>query len=340
MYNRKKHLKGERPMKKIISLVLLIALAATLSACFKVDATVATINGEKLKASLYNFCITNIKKQLKTPVNVDSEEYWEKTLIDGKHVKEYSKEKALDDAIKLLLIAQKAKEQGITLTADDKASIENQKVRAKKDAGGSNKKYQQMLSEYGLNEVSYSKILEYNIYRQKLMDQMQNNYTDEQIRDFYNNNMVNVKHVLILTIDESTQMPLQGKLLEQQKQLAEEIFNKIKNGEDFEELRNKYNQDPDTSSTGYTISKYSNMVEPFLSTSMSLQVGQVSDIIQTNYGYHIIKRYEHKDNNEIFTAAQTEIKNGLFWQDVENWKNESDIEINQKKLDKIGFGTL
>lgn len=335
MYNKEKYSKGENLMKKIICSIILVSMCVIFSGCSN-DSTIATVNGEDIKASLYNFYLTNIKQQLRTPANIeDATDYWNNTLIDGKHVADYAKDKALDEATKLVLIAQKAKQQGITLTTDDKSKIQQTISSTKKQAGGTEDSYKKYLAGFGLTDATFGQMLELTAYQQKLMEQMQSGYSADQIKNFYDNNMVNVKHILIMTVDPQSNLPLEGQALELKKQKAEDVMQKIKNGENFEKLLSENNEDTGAPPAGYTISKYSEMVEPFLTTSLALQVNQVSDLVQSTYGYHIIKRYEHKGNNDIFTAAQTDIKTGLFGQDVDNWKNESDIKINQAQIDKI-----
>jgi parvulin-like peptidyl-prolyl isomerase len=75
--------------------------------------------------------------------------------------------------------------------------------------------------------------------------------------------------------------------LEQIKKIKE----KIAAGEDFSELARSYSDCP-SSKNGGVLSEFSrgDMVKPFEEAAFKLKVGKVSDIVETPFGYHIIKR--------------------------------------------------
>ncbi len=72
---------------------------------------------------------------------------------------------------------------------------------------------------------------------------------------------------------------------------AEEVLAKAKNGEDFDALITEFNEDPGmtTYTDGYYFS-YGEMVEAFETTSFALADNEISGLVETPYGYHIIKR--------------------------------------------------
>ena len=79
---------------------------------------------------------------------------------------------------------------------------------------------------------------------------------------------------------------------EDAKTVAEEVLKKAQNGDDFDTLMNKYSSDPGlaTSPLGYIVAKNGNMVQEFEDASFALDVDQISDLVETSFGYHIIKR--------------------------------------------------
>lgn len=87
----------------------------------------------------------------------------------------------------------------------------------------------------------------------------------------------------------------QNAIKEEKYALAEEILKKINDGEDFDELITEYNEDPgetqneDGSYDGYLFGT-GQMVEEFETAAFALGEGEVSEIIETDYGYHIIMR--------------------------------------------------
>lgn len=73
--------------------------------------------------------------------------------------------------------------------------------------------------------------------------------------------------------------------------LAEEILERIKNGEDFGKLAAEFSDDPGSKSKNGDLGYFSRrqMVQPFDLAAFNLKTGEVSDIVESQFGYHIIK---------------------------------------------------
>jgi len=78
---------------------------------------------------------------------------------------------------------------------------------------------------------------------------------------------------------------------EEARQLADDVLKKVRAGEDFGELAKAYS-DCTTASSGGDLGffKKGRMVKPFEDASFALKPGQVSDVVETGFGFHIIKR--------------------------------------------------
>jgi peptidyl-prolyl cis-trans isomerase D len=99
---------------------------------------------------------------------------------------------------------------------------------------------------------------------------------------------VHVRHILLKTNDQPKE-----KHAEIRKKL-EDILKQVKGGADFGEMAKKHSQDPGSASRGGDLDWVTKgqMVANFEKTSFSLQPKQISDIVETEFGYHIIQVLE------------------------------------------------
>ena len=97
---------------------------------------------------------------------------------------------------------------------------------------------------------------------------------------------IRASHILISYYDDNKQLDSAGAKL-----LADSILAQLKNGASFEELAEKYSDDKGSASKGGDLGYFERrqMVKPFDEAAFNLKVGEISDLVQTNYGYHIIK---------------------------------------------------
>ena len=74
------------------------------------------------------------------------------------------------------------------------------------------------------------------------------------------------------------------------------IKEKIQLGEDFAELAKEFSEDEGTKNQGGDLGFFSRrmMVQPFDEAAFNLEVGQVSDVVKTQFGYHLIKVTDKK----------------------------------------------
>lgn len=93
-------------------------------------------------------------------------------------------------------------------------------------------------------------------------------------------------------------------ILVEDEETAKELMERIEAGEDFEALLNEYNTDPGMSdeayTKGYLIGEGANYVQSFLDAALALEKeGDVSEPVQSDYGWHIIKRMENAEAGPI-----------------------------------------
>ena len=114
---------------------------------------------------------------------------------------------------------------------------------------------------------------------------------------------------------------------------------RIKKGEDFTALAKKYSDDPGSKDRGGDLGYFSHgdMVEAFDRAAFALNVGQTSDIVATDFGYHIIQVQEKKAATKMsLDEIKDDLREYLFQQRgakrfesyVKDLRSKADIKIN------------
>lgn len=232
---------------------------------------------------------------------------------------------AVKQAARHIYINDMCADRDITIDDEGKKTIDFQ-IDATIQQYGSKEAMEKAIAEYGLDYDTYYSLTESAYLEGLLKTEMTKTYSDQQRLDFFNNEMVNVQHILFMLVDEN-QNPLEDSVVKEKKALAEEVLNKIKNGADFSEMVSEYNEDPGLTSEWYMVSRYSNFVKPFLEASMDLEVGEVSGLVETTYGYHIIKRFDHVGNTDLYEDSINDINACLFEKGFDEWYDGSDIVV-------------
>jgi peptidyl-prolyl cis-trans isomerase D len=119
--------------------------------------------------------------------------------------------------------------------------------------------------------------------------------TSREVEKFYNDNIelystpeqIRASHILFKT---------DGKNDDEVKAKAEEVLKEAKAGKDFAELAKKYSQDESSAKNGGDLDYFARgkMVPEFDQVAFSLEPGQISDLVKTQFGYHIIKVTDKK----------------------------------------------
>lgn len=81
---------------------------------------------------------------------------------------------------------------------------------------------------------------------------------------------------------------------EQALAVAQEVLRRAKKGDDFARLAVEYSDEPNATSRGGSLGRFGKgqMVPAFEDAAFKLEVGQVSEIVETPFGFHIIQRTE------------------------------------------------
>lgn len=284
--------KGKMARKEMISSVavflftILCLFLASSPGAKVVNKTVATVDGEVILMSEY-------ERRAKPVI----EEYEKFLTGPDKEIKiKELKEKIIEQMIDEKILIQEGKRKKIKVNNKEiQDGIEEIKKRF-----GTEEEYNQELAKQGLSGEKFKEQVKEQLMVIKLIDQEVKaqvvSPTDSEIEDFYKQNeaemvepeQVRVRHILI-KVGENTNK-------EEALKKIKEILKEAKKGKtSFAELAKKYSEDtsaPKGGDVGFFIR--GQMVRKFEEAAFTLQVGEISDVVETEYGYHIIQCIEKK----------------------------------------------
>lgn len=160
-------------------------------------------------------------------------------------------------------------------------------------------------------------ILKQNFYASK---EFEKQVTEDETKKAYDENLAqepnayeveDVSHILIGLKDQEGK-DLRNK--DEAKTRALEVKGKLEKGEDFAALAKEYSDDPGSKDKGGKYEKvdYSQMmqfVEPFKQAAWSLEENKISDPVETDYGYHIMKVENRK--KQTYDEVKDQIRSQL-----------------------------
>jgi len=256
---------------------------------------------EKMAAQLPPAFVEQYKKQLRQQVT-------EKMIV----------ERLLDEEVKAV---------GMVVT-EEEVIDQIKKIASAQKPPLSLEDFKVLIEAYGKSFDEVKQQIQRGLGYQKLMEAQwagKINVTEDDVKKYYSENTnefkiperVRASHILIALpqvkpdITDPNADPNEAKAKAKTK--AEGLLKQIKGGADFAGLA-LANSDCPSSKQGGDLNFFGKgqMDPTFEKAAFELEVGQVSDIVETRFGYHIIKVTDHKDPNNItFEQAKGDIENVL-----------------------------
>lgn len=334
-------------MKKIIALFITMILGVSTVACTsgpKDDEIVATVNGKEITVADFKTTLNLYKTSLESIYGTD---IWETEVEDGVKYKDKFKESMLDQIVSIQAVYEDAKKKDLLPTKEEiEENVKELKESLYAD-DASKKKFEDMgISDSFLKEQeekdlalqNYKKYFEENT---TISDEELKKYYEDNKDDFYRDE-VEASHILISTLDENNKELSEAKKKEAKKK-AEDILKRAKSGEEFAALAKEYSDDTGSGSQGGALGFFGKgqMVEPFENAAFSMKVGEISDLVESEYGYHIIKLTDKVQGQTSFEDAKDSIKSTLLAQKYNQKTKElydnMKVEKNEDIIKKIEF---
>ncbi|MDF2548337.1 MAG: hypothetical protein K0R93_3235 [Anaerosolibacter sp.] len=333
-----------RNRARIVTLVLLMVVALIVSGCQSGNVgggtgkAVAKVDSEIISQEQYNKNLIIFKKNYE---GVYGTEIWS-IDVGGKTFLQAVQENVLDKMISDEVIIQYMEENKIAI---DEAEIEKQYAdyQQKTEQQAEIKKF---FEENKIDESFIKDQIRTELYVKTFREEAEKELglDDKKLEDYYNKNIdaykdvqVKASHILFKTVDDQRK-PLPADQVKKAEETANEVLKRVKNGEDFAKLATEFSEDPGSAQQGGDLGYFGRgmMVPEFEETSFSLQPGEISELVKTEFGYHIIKVVDKKSEQKSFEDVKEEIRGKLIEdginEKIESIKKEKKIEKNMENI--------
>lgn len=329
-------------VKKVSILASILLICFMLCSCASVKNTVATVDKEIIGRDEVLFMMAQsvdaVNKQMSNMTDTEKEEYWN-TDVNGKKPIDIIRENATSNLIDYTVLANYAE--------SEKISVSKSEVNARMKSLYTAEKLEEFRETYGVFEGAIKKVIRKQLLQQKYVAQVLENKinlepADEELSEIFHSKYYKAKHILISTVDMNTNAPLSEEEKEKAYADAQRLSAKIENGEKFDELMLDYSDDPKKVEypNGYVFTE-GQMIPEFYNTVVNLPENGVSDVVESSYGYHIIKREPLNDGDitEFSEQLKLDFKNGYIKKHIEELKSKCDIKQDDAKLNEITVNT-
>jgi len=279
-------------------------MALTLTAC---TASLASIDGYKINQEEIDKYLSSAKIQ-----NPD--------LFKEENAGELLKAEAqiIDYIIANKLIEKYAGENKISYTEKE---FTDEYEKLKTTSFKTEEEFTKYLKDNSISEDLLKTQLKNQLLANKVYDKITEGIAvaDTEMNKYYEENkstlftdpeQIKISHILVQYGDQDTTKKTKEAALEKINMVAQ----KIKDGESFENMANKYSEDVNSNTLGGDIGYFSEgqLVAEFENVAFTLETGEISDVVETEYGFHLIKVTDKKDSAiKTFDEVKDSIKEYL-----------------------------
>jgi parvulin-like peptidyl-prolyl isomerase len=165
-------------------------------------------------------------------------------------------------------------------------------------------------TDIGLTEEDLRSIVRANLYRNALFELVTQDVASEE-------EQVWARHILVETEEQ-----------------AIEIIAELENGAEWVDLTAEHSLDPGNAASGGDLGwfAFTSMVEPFAEAAFDLDIGEISEPVESNFGWHIIQALGH-ELRPLSRQQVVEANNRLFQDYVQSLRNDYEWEISETWFD-------
>jgi parvulin-like peptidyl-prolyl isomerase len=320
---------------------------------------VATVNDRPISTKLYEMYLKNGRDELGLDLNTE----------DGRRKLEQLKEGIVSELIDRTLIAQEAERGGLSISPEKMTQAEQRTIQ---EFGG-DQKYDEYLKGHHLSRDEYREVIKMESYGEMMREELNKGLTvtDEEIQkyyeahksdpDFQQPERVTASHILINARPNLVAQQLQREKnlsgdalkaavdaeIERRRKVAEELRSKAASGADFAQLARQSSEDLSSREQGGDLGTFARdtHTRAFDEAAFALKPGALSAVVQTDFGFHVIKVSKHEQARPMtLSEATPEIRQRLMSQreaaKLSDWLKEARRKAKVRINEPFRFGAL
>lgn len=304
----------------------------------------ATVNGVNIKEDTVTEQIMSLRQS-----SYESDEDWATYLSQQGLTPESYRENVIDSIARQYLLTQAEKEYDITVSQDD---LDEAWDEAVENYGGDEDTFVDMITQFGFTKETYQENTKSSLAQEKLREKVASveGPTDDQIVSYINENLDTYNdarrssHILFKVADDATDeesAEVEAK--------AQEVLDKLNAGEvEFADAAKEYSEDSSADDGGDVgWDKLTTFVTEYQDALSALSTGQMSGLVKTTYGYHIILCTDQFNVESVSSADEipeairdaisskikTEEESAKYSTWLNDYIDKADIKINEMPED-------
>lgn len=298
-------IKSHKYIFGILSGLIILIIFYLIYLSISLGFTVVTIDDTKFTKADLNMQLYNLKYSYfgKESYEIPDATLDEQITSLNMTVGEYLKQQAVEELKILTAVERIAEDNNISLSDEDYEELEENKEEVISNVGGKSE-FKKLLRKNNITEAAYDKFYYINKLYDKVFEELyssgkKNDLTTEEkesAKEEYFEKYLKIQQIVLAKIDVSTGNDLSDTIINQKETLANSILTEARNGTDFEDLIIKYSEEAQEKGNNTYYYAKGELLENIESVVVGLGTGSISDVIETDYAFHIVKRLELDDS--------------------------------------------
>lgn len=316
-----------KKLKSILAMLLCFLLFAMTGCSKQIDSEniIATVNGKAISKSEYMLYLYEATKDFN---EIGGNDIWE-TDFDGQSAENVVKERAFTTMLHVKVTADKASKYKVSLSEQDKSAA---KQEGEAELASMTEQQKNIIS---ISQQDIYRIMEDTSLYRKVVEAVTKDYqlSEADFNAYFEQNKQTQRTAY-------TQYTISTILIPDQ-QTAQEVSQRLKQGEDFQTLSQAYETNSSKKEFAGTTQAYKNKLDAAFNMDFHFEQGQITDPISTEEGYYIV-RIDQKsvpDDAQLKEMIKAEytasMKQQVFTDELNQWLSDTEIERNDSVWNSI-----